>query len=376
MAKAPFLEQMRQDLGIPSDDPMASVTRERVWYDTGSLVLNLLINHLGRGVPGGHIAEFFGEEASGKSLLAYMALISAQKCENGIAALIDTEGAYNPEFLHRLGLDLDNFLYIPPTMIRDIGGKKDLKSPITMDDVAHTIEYILKKTDETYDTPPPGVIVWDSIAMTNAYADLGLKKETNSGKVKKHNQNENAVADSGRIAKDLRQILQRIAPRIHSSNFALVAINHVFDNIAKPGEYLVEKTTSRGGRAPKYHSRLRLEFAKGKGKKGKIFAVPDDAESQVIGEKLHVYVKKNSVGPPYGKAVLEFYFGLDGKPQLDYYSGYFDYLISIGKITASGAWYSFVRSDGEVVKVQGKNLNKLFEKAPELRKGPDADVPA
>ena len=62
------------------------------------------------GLPRGRIVEIYGPESSGKTTLALLAVAQAQK-EGGTAAFIDAEHALDPQYVERLGVDLDE-LYV------------------------------------------------------------------------------------------------------------------------------------------------------------------------------------------------------------------------------------------------------------------------
>ncbi|MCS7232060.1 MAG: ATPase domain-containing protein, partial [Elusimicrobiota bacterium] len=75
---------------------------------TGILSLDLALG-VG-GVPRGRVIEIFGPEASGKTTLALTIAAEAQK-QGGIAAMIDAEHAFSPDFAKRLGVDVSE-LYV------------------------------------------------------------------------------------------------------------------------------------------------------------------------------------------------------------------------------------------------------------------------
>jgi len=80
-------------------------TDVKEFISTGSTLLDYAIaNRRGGGVPEGKLTEIVGEEASGKSLLMTHILANTQK-KGGIAILLDTENAANPDFMKRVGLD-------------------------------------------------------------------------------------------------------------------------------------------------------------------------------------------------------------------------------------------------------------------------------
>ncbi len=65
------------------------------------------------GLPRGHVVEVFGPAASGKTTLGLCALLAAQRA-GGHGALVDAEGALDPAYARRLGLDPRRLLVSRP----------------------------------------------------------------------------------------------------------------------------------------------------------------------------------------------------------------------------------------------------------------------
>jgi len=65
------------------------------------------------GVPRGRIIELFGPEGSGKTTVALQIIASAQK-QGGIAAFIDAEHAFDPNYAKKIGVNLENLLISQP----------------------------------------------------------------------------------------------------------------------------------------------------------------------------------------------------------------------------------------------------------------------
>src|SRR3972149_3941982 len=78
---------------------------------TGSIGLDMALG-VGGG-PRGRIVEIFGPESSGKTTLALSIVAQAQK-RGGIAAFVDAEHAFDPEYSKKLGLDVENLLISQP----------------------------------------------------------------------------------------------------------------------------------------------------------------------------------------------------------------------------------------------------------------------
>src|SRR3954453_11970044 len=78
---------------------------------TGAIALDLALG-VG-GIPRGRVTEIFGPEASGKTTLVQHIIAEAQHT-GGIAALIDTEHALDPDYAQRCGVHVDELLVSQP----------------------------------------------------------------------------------------------------------------------------------------------------------------------------------------------------------------------------------------------------------------------
>ncbi len=78
---------------------------------TGSIALDIALG-IG-GLPRGRVVEIYGPESSGKTTLALHAIANCQAL-GGIAAFVDAEHAFDPEYAKKLGVDIDNLLVSQP----------------------------------------------------------------------------------------------------------------------------------------------------------------------------------------------------------------------------------------------------------------------
>ena len=78
---------------------------------TGSIALDVALG--GGGVPRGRVIEIYGPESSGKTTLCYHIMAEAQKL-GGVAAYVDAEHAFDPEYAASCGLNLDALLISQP----------------------------------------------------------------------------------------------------------------------------------------------------------------------------------------------------------------------------------------------------------------------
>lgn len=78
---------------------------------TGSISLDLALG-IG-GIPRGRIVEIFGPESAGKTTLALHMIAQAQQGK-GLAAFVDAEHAFDPEYAKNIGINLDDLLISQP----------------------------------------------------------------------------------------------------------------------------------------------------------------------------------------------------------------------------------------------------------------------
>lgn len=155
--------QLRKSLNKEGEDMMTwdltkddSPTFVRDFISTGSTLLDYIIsNRRNGGVPCGKITELQGEESSGKSLLCAHIIANTQK-KGGIAVYLDTENAANPDFMRRIGVDLEKLIYIQPGTIE--------KSFEVIENIILTLR---AKSATT-----PVTIIWDSVGNTPPQAEI------------------------------------------------------------------------------------------------------------------------------------------------------------------------------------------------------------
>jgi recombination protein RecA len=141
-----------------------SPTHIKDWIPTGSTLLDYAIsNRRDGGVPAGKIVEIQGEESSGKSLLCAHLIANVQR-RGGIAVYMDTENAANPDFMRRIGVDLERMIYVQPGTIE--------RAFEILEGVVMTIR--AKAPSQ------PLLIVWDSVGNTPPQAEVEGDYDPNS----------------------------------------------------------------------------------------------------------------------------------------------------------------------------------------------------
>ncbi len=272
---------------------------------TGSLTLDYALG-IG-GYPRGRIIEIYGQEASGKTTLALMAMAEAQK-SGGSVLFIDAEHAFDPEYARLIGVDVeDGNLFIAQP---DYG------------------EQALEIMDRFVRSSAVDLIVVDSVAALVPKAEL-----------------DGAMDDStvGVHARMMSKALRKLTGAISKTRTVAIFINQVREKI---GVMYGNPETTTGGRALKFFASVRLEVRRGETLK---------EGNTPIGHRIKVKVVKNKLAPPYREAAFDLIYG-EG---IDRLGELFDLAVQLKIIKKAGSWFSF---EGEQL-AQGreKSLKVLRE---------------
>ena len=270
---------------------------------TGSFSLDIAT---GGGFPHGSIVEFYGEESTGKSLLALKTIIEAQK-QGKRCIYIDLEGSITPAWAEKVGVDSTLLMIAQPK----------------------TAEKALGMVEKLAGSGKAGVIVIDSVAA--------LVPEVEA-------ENEIEKMQMGTAAKLMSKHLRRLTAILQPEDLSeeeaynpcvVIYINQTREKI---GVMWGSPLTTPGGKALKFYSSIRLHL-----KKGEVHRNTDTKEVEALDVKFET--KKNKTHIPFQVGIFKFY-----------YSGYIDneesvvqYAIVYGLIEQGGAWFHF---EGE--KYQGK----------------------
>lgn len=256
------------------------------------------------GVPRGRIIEIFGPEASGKTTLSMHIMAEAQKA-GGVAAIIDAEHAFDPEYAKRVGVQTDSLLVSQP----DYG-----------EQALEILETLLR-------SGAVDVVVVDSVAALVPKAEID---------------GEMGDAHMGLQARLMSQALRKITAIVSKTHAVVIFINQLR---LKIGVMFGNPETTTGGNALKFYSSVRLDIrAKEKITRG----------DQIIGNLHRVKVVKNKVAPPFREAEFEIRYG-EG---IDKVSSLIDAAIKFNVIEKSGAWF----------KRNGENLGQGKDSVKELLK--------
>jgi len=296
---------------ISKDYSFASVNEEEKtnYLPTGNSAIDFVLTNklTGGGWPIGKITELSGNNATGKSLLGLLALIStmngAIKDEDGnpqpgISVLIDTERAYNAEFFELLGGDHSKLVLATPETAEEV-----------YDFVKNFIEITRKKTDV------PITFVFDSLAGTPTASEL--ERGISSGE---------RMGMRGMIhGRGIRLIKDLIA----DENITFIVINQLRKTFAMYGD--PEDTV--GGEAMKYHASMRCRLKKGykiSTKKGKVEAGAKGVNLRdIVGIQGRFVIQKSRFTRPFREVTFDIFY----RGGLSPVSGLYDVLTDFYKDT-------------------------------------------
>ena len=274
---------------------------------TGSLGLDVALG-VG-GYPRGRIVEIFGPESSGKTTLALHAIAETQK-QNGVAAFIDAEHAFDPTYAAALGVDINNLWISQP----DNG------------------EQALQIADQLISSSAVDLLVVDSVAA------LTPKKEI-----------EGEMGDSvvGLHARLMSQALRKLTSTIAKTNTCCIFIYQLREKI---GVMFGSPETTTGGNALKFYASVRVDVRK---------STQIKEGEKILGNLTKVKVVKNKVAPPFRKCEFDIIFG-QGISKL---GEIIDLGVEYDIIKKSGSWFSY----GDTKLAQGRDgVKAMLKDNPEL----------
>jgi recombination protein RecA len=280
------LAQIKKEFGKDAIMTMGDGATQNIdAISSGSLGLDIALG-IG-GYPRGRIVEIYGPESSGKTTLALHAVAEAQKL-GGTCAYIDAENALDPNYAHKLGVDVKNLIVSQP----DSG------------------EQALEIADTLIKSGAVDVVVVDSVAALVPKAEI-----------------EGNIGDTfmGTTARLMSQALKKLSGSVSRSNAMLIFINQIRMKI---GVMFGNPETTSGGNALKFYASVRLDIRR-------TGAIKD--KENVVGNETRVKVVKNKVAPPFRVVDFKIMYG-EGISRT---SEILDMGVKMGLIEKAGSFYSY-----------------------------------
>ena len=299
MAKQP-LEEQTIDKQKALDDALKAIQksygkgavmrlgeRPRVDVDvipTGSILLDQALG-VG-GYPRGRIIEIYGPESSGKTTLAVEAIAEAQR-DGGRAAFVDAEHAIDPDYAHKLGVNIDELILSQP----DSG------------------EQALEIVEMLAASGALDIIVVDSVAALVPQAELDGEMSDNQ---------------VGLQARLMSKGMRKIAGVLNRTGTVVIFINQLREKV---GVMYGNPETTTGGRALKFYASIRIDIRRAEAIKN---------GTNIIGNTVKVKVVKNKVAPPFHSCIIDLIYG-EG---ISRYGEILDLGASLNLIGKTGNWYT------------------------------------
>lgn len=239
------------------------------------------------GIPRGRVVEIFGPESSGKTTLT-LCIIAEVQSHGGIAAFIDAEHAFDPNYAKVVGVKLDDLLVSQP----DTG------------------EQALEIAETLIRSNAVDVVVVDSVAALVPKAEI-----------------EGSMGDAqmGLQARLMSQALRKLTAAISKSKTCVIFINQIREKI---GVMFGSPETTTGGRALKFYSSVRIDLRR-------TGAITHNGQN--IGSKVRAKIVKNKVAPPFKETEFEIFYN-EGISKIN---NLIDAATELNLIAKSGSWFAF-----------------------------------
>ncbi len=236
---------------------------------------------IGRGgVPRGRLTILHGPEAGGKTTLALQIIAEAQR-QGGVAIFNDMEYKLDAEYAQALGVDLERVL---------------LTYPPDLESCFKTSAVVANHYTGIYGLGgPPIVVVWDSTnsALTRKMMEADWDDEK--------------AGAYGAQAKVFSRELPKLMRIVHKTGVAMIFISQLRK---KQGIMFGDDAEIAGGHSLKHHASLILSITR--------IGTQKDSEGTPEANKTKIYVRKNSIAPPFknAEALLVYGKGFDAEEAL------------------------------------------------------------
>ncbi len=297
-----FQEGFDKSFGAGRLRPASQLSPYEV-ISTGSLDLDYKM-----GVGGwveGRIGEIWGVDAIGKTTLALLSIVEAQKkYPDKLAGFIDMEQTLDLPLARRLGVDTDELM---------------VYTPQSAEEVADAMKRML--TSGLF-----SMIVLDSIGAMIPEVE------------KEKDADEATMAVQAKIVTRMVKIAAVEAAR---HGVVVILINQVRANLSYGAD-----TTTGGGFALKHVTTHKLKC---KRTSTAPYSITRDGEKVIVGHELAIEVERNKVAPPKRIATVSLYnqaskqFGPVGIDRADE-AATLGLLKDVGEIQQGGAWYTILNT--------------------------------
>lgn len=277
------------------------------WLDMGFPPLNKAISGDDKhGLPLGRIVEVFGPSSSGKTWLATVAMINAQK-QGGMAIFLDHERSFDAGMAEKLGLNLEfpYWIYKTPATWEE--------SNVVMLQAAQLI-----RDSKVIPANAPIIAVTDSIAAC-------IAKSAATKEIDEYNMN-----DTTALARATSTTLKNIKPRVQEFNMLALYLNQIR---TKPGVLFGDPLTTPGGGAMEFFADARISTGR------KLIREEKNGEKELVGQEIRIKVVKTKFCRPFSTCDVRLMFDEHGVPRFDVVGSAIDYLDEKKLFPKDGDYY-------------------------------------
>lgn len=292
------------------------------WLDTGYPPLNKIMGgSLDAGFPFGRIIEMFGPSSAGKTAIATMMMIEAQR-QGGVAIFIDFERSFDMRIATSMGLSDQHPFWI----------YKKADTWEQGNTVAMQAAELIRKSGAIEDDAPI-IVVFDSIAsaIPKSVFDKGIGEYT--------------MNDTTALARVTSTTLKAVNQAVERFNMTALYLNQIR---TKPGVMFGDPTTTPGGQATEFYASVRLSLSRKKIMK------EVNGKKMMVGQLIKAKTVKNKITRPFQEAEWSFVFDEDGTGHFDLIGSTVDYLCGEGVLVKSGAFITWTNG-------KKYNRNKLVK---------------
>jgi recombination protein RecA len=296
--------------GLAKHDELSTVKH---YLDTGYPPLNhALSSRWDGGMASGRIIEIYGPESAGKTAIATMAMISAQKA-GGYAAFADHERSFAQHLAVGMGLDPHpgRFLYRKPNTFEE--------------SLALCIEVAMVIREKKLIKPEAPICwVFDSLPFM---IPNSVFYDPKTGKPKPLGQR--SMHDNTALARATSANMPAFAQLVDDLNICAIFLNQIRLNI---GVVYGNPETTPGGKTPRYVYSTRIslgiqKIAKGEGK-----------DAEITGSKITARTTKNKVSRPFQAASFILDYTEDGKARFNFHRSMIEFLKGEKLLKTAGAY--------------------------------------
>lgn len=244
---------------------------------TGSLVLDDALSC--GGVPCGRIIQYYGPAGSGKTLMAMLTMLNAQKKDpTAYQMFIDAEQTFSPTWAKTLGLDVSKIMIVDGDMA--VNGRKCFEMLLgTPKEDARTHEYKGKSTEGFLDK------------VANKEFNVNLIVLDSLGSIIPPGEDVSAIGkmNISLLARFLSTTLKKLSLEVNKANIPFIIINHKRDSL---DPYKGDHTFS-GGNSYNHYLSANIYFEAIQRKDAMIV----DEKENKIGHGMRAAVEKSKFGP-------------------------------------------------------------------------------